>query len=85
MVTMTAFTTILLITKAQIFSEAIKHQLQSITTAEREQFDRESFAVNIVKENVCIVDKARGWGVKIEEKIEENGGHLVVVSKRPKN
>ena len=55
-VTMAAFTTILLITKVG----AIKHQLQSITTAEREQFDRESFTVNIVKENICIIDKARG-------------------------
>ena len=57
-VTMAAFTTILLITKVG----AIKHQLQSITIAEREQFDRESVAVSIVKENICNIDKARGLG-----------------------
>ena len=35
-VTMTAFTPVLLITKVRAICGAIKHQLQSITTAERE-------------------------------------------------
>ena len=55
-VTMAVFINIL-----QFFSGAIKHQLQSITTAEREQFDKKSFTVNIVKDNIGIIDKVRGW------------------------
>ena len=44
-------------------------------SAEREKFDRKTFSVNIVKEETCIIDKARQWDIllfkealKIKEK-----------------
>ena len=44
-------------------------------SVEREKFDRKTFCVNAVKENTCIIDKARQWdilifkeGLKIKEK-----------------
>ena len=47
-------------------------------SAERE-IDKKSFDINIVKENICIIDKARGWGILLFKegiKIAENFQHF---------
>ena len=52
-------------------------------SAEREKCGRKTFRVNIVKENTCIIDKARQ--VKEKWRLKKNVQHLIVVSKRPRN
>ena len=51
-------------------------------SAKHDKFDRKSFNLNIVKENICIIDKARGLDILLLEKemqIEKNVRQLLVV------
>ena len=38
-------------------------------SAEPEKFDRKTFSVNIVKENTCIIDKARLWDILLFKEV----------------
>ena len=38
-------------------------------SAECEKFDRKIFTVNIVKENTCIIDKARQWDILLFKEV----------------
>ena len=53
----------------------------------RKKFDRKSFHWNTVKKNICIIEKARGWGILLFKewmKIEENVWTLIKVSEKLK-